>query len=346
MCAAVLAAAPALAAPTLTKVAELKHQATGVAVAPSGRIFVNFPRWGEDAPLSVAELKHGAVIPFPDLQWNTWRTNTPKSPADHWICVQSVVIGPKGTLWVLDPAAPGFGAPVKGGAKLVEIDLKTNKPVRTIVFPDTVALENSYLNDVRFAPDGKTAFLTDSGHGGLVIVDLGTGNAKRVLDGDPSTQSDKTVTVTTDGKPLKLPNGSPLDAQADGIALSLDGKTLFWQALRGKTLYRAPTAALIAGTAKPTAVGDNGPADGLWIARDGRMYISSIADNAVKVRNLATGKLSTVVQDPGLRWPDSFAEGADGTIYVTASHIQDSAMFKPGAPIVLPTELWSFKPAR
>ncbi|MDF2600508.1 MAG: hypothetical protein K0Q54_3331, partial [Methylobacterium brachiatum] len=43
--------------------------------------------------------------------------------------------------------------------------------------------------------------------------------------------------------------------------------------------------------------------------------------------------------------PDTFSQGPDGTLYVTTSHIQDSAFYKEGAPIALPTELWSFKPA-
>lgn len=38
--------------------------------------------------------------------------------------------------------------------------------------------------------------------------------------------------------------------------------------------------------------------------------------------------LRTVITDPRLRWPDTFSEGADGAIYITASHIQDSPWFK------------------
>ncbi len=34
-----------------------------------------------------------------------------------------------------------------------------------------------------------------------------------------------------------------------------------------------------------------------------------------------------IAKDVRLRWPDSLAEGADGSIYVTASHIQDMAQF-------------------
>ncbi|MCK2054585.1 major royal jelly family protein [Methylobacterium sp. 37f] len=352
-------------AATLTKVASFEHQVTGVTVSKDGRIFVNFPRWTEDTEVSVAELKDGKLVPFPDAAWNSWR-NAKKDEVtakDHWVCVQSVVAGPNGNLWVLDPAAPAMAALVPGGAKLVEIDLKTNQPARTIAFDDSVAPQGSYLNDVRFSPDGKTAYLTDSGaRGALVVVDLDSGRAHRVLDGDPATQPDPSVTVTYDGKPLRRPDGRGVEFAADGIALSPDGKTLYWQAIKGKTLYSLPTETLagsittalmpaaladksVAGRIEP--VGENGPADGLIIARtDGRMYVTSPQDDSIKVRDLS-GKgnsLSTVVQDKRLRWPDTFAEGPDGTLYVTTSHIQDSAFYKPDAPAALPTELWSFKP--
>ena len=351
---------------TLTKVASFDHQVTGVTVSKDGRIFVNFPRWTEDTEVSVAELKDGKLVPFPDAAWNSWR-NARKDEVtakDHWVCVQSVVAGPNGNLWVLDPAAPAMAALVPGGPKLVEIDLKTNQPARTIAFDESVAPQGSYLNDVRFSPDGKTAYLTDSGaKGALVVVDLDSGRAHRVLDGDPATQPDKSVTVTYDGKPLRRPDGRGVEFAADGIALSPDGKTLYWQAIKGKTLYSLPTETLagsITTALMPTAladksvagrietIGENGPADGLIIARkDGRMYVTSPQDDSIKVRDLSAKDkpLSIVVQDKRLRWPDTFAEGPDGTLYVTTSHIQDSAFYKPDAPAALPTELWSFKPA-
>ncbi len=359
-----MAQAPAAGGPELTKVAAFDHQVTGVAVAKDGRIFVNFPRWTEDTPVSVAEVKDGKLIPFPNEEWNAWR-NARKdevSARGHWVCVQSVVADPKGNLWVLDPAAPAMAAIVQDGPKLVEIDLATNRPARTIAFDETVAPQGSYLNDVRFSPDGKTAYLTDSGaRGALVVVDLESGKARRVLDGDPSTQPDKGVTVTYDGKPLRRPDGRGVEFAADGIALSPDGRTLYWQAIKGKTLYALPTEALATGvttTLLPSAlsdkgvankveiVGENGPADGLIIARrDGRMYVTSPQDDAIKVRDLSAkgSALTTLIQDKRLRWPDSFAEVPGGTLYVTTSRIQDSAFYKPDAPAALPTELWSIK---
>lgn len=349
-------AKPPPAAVQLTPVARFGHQVTGVTVAEDGRIFVSFPRWTEDTAVSVAELKNGAVVPYPDERWNTWR-NARKdelTAADRWVCVQSVVADGRGSVWVLDPAAPAMAAVVKGGPKLVQIDLKSNRPVRTIGFDETVAPQGSYLNDVRFSPDGKTAYLTDSGaKGALVVVDIASGSARRVLDGDPSTQPDKSVTVTYDGKPLRRPDGRGVDFAADGLALSPDGATVYWQAIKGKTLYSLPTAALQHGSddnslaGQVQVVGIDGPADGLLISRhDGLMYVTSPQDDSVKVRD--PGKpgaaLELVVRDARLRWPDTFSEGPDGTIYLTTSHIQDSAYYKPGAPKALPTELWRLEP--
>jgi hypothetical protein len=50
-------AAPSQATAQLQQVTSFEHQVTGVTVSKDGRIFVNFPRWTEDAPISVAEME-------------------------------------------------------------------------------------------------------------------------------------------------------------------------------------------------------------------------------------------------------------------------------------------------
>jgi sugar lactone lactonase YvrE len=348
-----------MAACTIELVADFGHQVTGVSVSEDGRIFVNFPRWTEDSEISVAELADGSLKPYPDEAWNAWR-NAKKdeiTPNDHWVCVQSVVADGRGSLWVLDPAAPAQAQMVAGGPKLVRIDLSTDKVAQVIAFDEDVAPQGSYLNDVRFTADGKHAFITDSGvKGALVIVDLAAGKATRLLDGHPSTQMKEGLNVTADGKVLRRPDGRGVEFSADGIELSGDGKYLYWQAIKGDELYRIPTAALlgpglrgedVSGQVEP--YGKNGVNDGLLIARGtDDMYLSSVQDNAIKVRNLAEGPSAAariVVQDERLRWPDTFSQGPDGTIYVTTSHIQDSAFFKPDAPPALPTQLWKLNGA-
>ncbi|MDY0975624.1 L-dopachrome tautomerase-related protein [Massilia sp. CFBP9012] len=217
-------------------------------VSEQGRLFVNFPRWTEDSPVSVAEvMKDGSLRPYPDEQWNAWRNvrRDELDPGRHWVCVQSVVADGRGSVWVVDPAAPAVDGLVPGGPKLVRIDLAADRVVQVIRFGPDVAIPGSFLNDVRFSHDGKHAFLTDAGQrGALVVVDLASGKARRVLDGHPATQPEKGVVVRTDGRPLRYPDGRPVLFAADSIALSSDGAWLYWKALTGTTLYRIQSAAL------------------------------------------------------------------------------------------------------
>lgn len=331
----------------LQEAAAFAHQVTGVAATADNRLFVNFPRWTEDSPISVAEIRRdGTLRPYPDEAWNAWRNagNRTLKPSDHFVCVQSVVADGRGNLWVLDPAAPGLEKVVAGGPKLVRIELATDKVAQVIAFGEDVALQGSYLNDVRFMPDGGTAFITDSGaRGAIVIVDLSSGKARTVLDGHPSTQAEKGVEIAVDGKPVRRPDGRGLVAGADGLALTEDGAMLHWQALTGRTLYRASTTALMSedpdkAAKAVTKAGTSHIVDGMLMARDGYLYLTSPEDSAIKVWD--GDRSRTVVQDAELAWPDSMAEGPDGAIYVTASRIHQMSWFDPGAPSALPTRLF------
>ncbi|WP_267378410.1 MULTISPECIES: alpha/beta fold hydrolase [unclassified Sphingomonas] len=337
----------------LTQVAQFDHQVTGVAVTADGRRFVNFPRWTDDAPISVAEvLKNGTLRPYPDAKWNSWRNARANElpVGDYFVCVQSIVPDGHGHLWVLDPGAPGNEKILEGAPKIVRIDLATNRVTKVVKLPLDVALQGTYLNDIRFSPDGKTGYITDSGtRGAIIVVDLETGKGFRALDGHASTQIDKTVTVTVDGKPLVRPDGRQPAFAADGIAISNDGRTLYYQALTGNTLYAIDTALLrpevdeAARAAGVRTVARTHVADGLWMSKAGTLYITSPTDNGIS--RLVGDHVEPVLTDRRLRWPDTFSEGPDGRIYVTASHIQDTNWFKPGAPASIVTQLFSFAPA-
>ncbi len=336
----------------LKQVAKFDHQVTGVVVVEDGRRFVNFPRWTDDAPISVAELlPDGTLRPYPDEKWNSWRNaRANEMPVgDYFVCVQSIVPDGHGNLWVLDPGAPGNEKILEGAPKIVRIDLKTDKVTKVIHLPLDVALQGTYLNDIRFSPDGKTGYVTDSGtRGAIIVVDLESGKAFRALDGHPSTQVDKTVTVAIEGKPLVRPDGRQPSFSADGIAISNDGETLYYQALTGETLYSIPTSRLRADVSEKDraaavkTVAQTNVADGLWMSKAGVLYITSPTDYSIK--RLSGSGTTTVLTDKRLRWPDTFSEGPDGTMYITASHIQDTQWFKPGAPASVETQLFSFAP--
>ena len=324
-----------------------------MAVAKDGRIFVNFPRWEQDVQISVAEVnRDGSLKPYPDTEWNAYRNAAPRDLLNHFICVQSVTVDPQGFLWILDAAAPGNEFNLPGGIKLLKVDLSSDKIVQTVSFDSAAAPQGSYLNDVRVTPDGKWAFITDSGQrGAIVVVDLATGRARRVLDGAGPTQPEPDVVVKADGHELRRPDGRPTLFAADGIALDAEGRYLYWQALTGRTLYRLPVASLLDADLPPTRLaaaveklGTTCVADGYWMDRAGNLYITSPEDDALKVRR-PDGQLQTLVQDKRLRWPDSLAEGPEGHIYITTSRIQDMAQYhQGGSPRREPYGLWRIRP--
>ena len=236
------------------------------------------------------------------------------------------------------------------GPKLVRIDLSTNRPAQTIAFDEDVAPQGTYLNDVRFSPDGRHAYITDSGApGSLIVVNLESGEARRLLEGHPTTTVDEDVVVSHRGQPVRRPDGRGAEFAADSIELSKDGERLYWKPLTGRTLYSIRTDVLEDPQASADEVaaaardeGQVGVTDGLWLDDQDRLYLSALEEDAVKVRE--GDRVSTLIEDERLRWPDTFSQGPDGAIYVTTSRIMDMAWFKPDSPIQLETQLWKFLP--
>lgn len=66
-------------------------QVTGVTVTDKGRIFVNFPRWHETIPCSVAEVdRQGNFKPYPDEKTNRWEREKHKMETRSYACSPSL----------------------------------------------------------------------------------------------------------------------------------------------------------------------------------------------------------------------------------------------------------------
>jgi len=322
------------------------NQPTGVAVSSSGRVFVNFPRWfaNHTAP-SVAEVVDGKMVPFPNSAWNSWTKGD--DPSNKFVCVQSVFVDHMDRLWILDPAAAFLGN-VTGRAKLMHVDLSTNAVVRTYSLPESVAPWHSYVNDVRISEHGTHALLSDSNLGGIDIVDLATGEARRVLADHPSTHAEQGVVTSVEGKLMYMGPGTPATFQSDGIAVIHNGGTeyLYYHAVTAYTLYRLPVRALtntsltdadlasMIETVAASGIHDGMLASGVHQHPTATLFMTAIEKDGVDYMCMGGGtEVLPLVADSRLQWPDSMAintMAGKTYLYVTASQV-NTAPFILGA---------------
>ena len=317
---------------------------TGVTVSRSGRIFVNFPQWGDKVTATVAEVKKGKTVPYPNEKINRCDKGNQQ---ECFVSVQSVVVDPKDRLWVLDTGSVGFGPTTYGGPKMVGIDLQTNQVFKTIIFPQEIALANTYLNDVRFDLRRGTegfAFITDSGANAIIVVDLASGKSWRRLNDHPSTKPEKGFLGMVEGRPLYLyiPNQKPfpLAVGADGIAINSDGSRLYYSPLTSRRLYSVSVEALIDPSLTDEKVaetvkdhGDKGGAsDGLESDAKGRIYYGDYEHDAIH-RMMPDGSIETIAHDPRILWPDTLSLASDGYLYFTANQIERQAVHAGGKDV-------------
>jgi sugar lactone lactonase YvrE len=325
---------------------------TGVTVSQKGRIFVNFPRWGDEVPFTVAEVREGKAIAYPDEAMNQTDPHDLAADAGALVSVQSVVVDPADRLWILDTGSPMFQPTKYGGPKLLCVDLNMNQVVKKILFPQNVALPTTYLNDVRFdLQRGKEgiAYITDSaqnGPNGIIVVDLASGESWRRLNDHPSTKVEdlRTFLPIVEGRPFLVrqqEDGSTKLAAnmgSDGIAISATGEWLYYCPLASRRLYSVSTEALsdrsvddqyVSRTVKDE--GDKGGAsDGLESDAEGRIYVTNYEHNSIMRRN-PNGEWETTVHDPRLLWPDTLSLASDGYLYVTANQLHRQARFHNGS---------------
>ena len=320
---------------------------TGVTVSQQGRIFVNFPKWGDDVQFTVAELRKGEAVAYPDVEINH---TDPNNLAAAFVSVQSVVVDPVDRLWILDTGSPLFQPTKYGGPKLVCVNLNTGQVNKRILFPQEVALPTTYLNDVRFdlrrGSEGM-AFITDSaqkGPNGIIIVDLASGQSWRRLHDHPSTKAEELQTFLpiVEGRPFleQQPDGSVKHGASmgsDGIAISSDGARLYYCPLGSRNLYSVSTDALADRSLDEREVGNTvidegdkgGASDGLESDAAGYIYSTNYEHNAI-LRRGADRKWETVIHHPCLLWPDTLSVAADGYLYVTANQLHRQARFHKG----------------
>lgn len=329
--------------------ADSTYQLTGVAVSADGRLFTNYPYWLDEHGYSVVEVKNGKPVPYPDNTWNSFQKG--ENGRNKFVCVQSVVTDDKGYLWVVDAAGIGLGSVYQQSNKVIKINLANNRIERIYRFPQNVAGADVYLNDIRIDNTSGYAYMTSSSGGGIVILNITTGESRFVLGDHSSVKSDAAYQFSPDGKELVKGDGSPLKVNSDGIALTPDNNWLYFKPLTDNKLYRISTAVLrdfstpmqtIADSVKD--LGHFVTTDGMIFDKAGNIYLGDLEKSSI-VKITPDLKMVTLVTDKAkLIWPDSYSISEDGYLYISTSQIQLMPWFhKDGDKFQRPFKIYRLK---
>ncbi len=329
---------PMLAASSLEEVLAYAEPVGNVAVSREGRVFFTVHPESRPRGNKLLEFVAGAAVPYP----------SGAAQAQLFDSVLGLSIDRFDRLWTIDHGNHGLRA-----ARIVAIDLKTAEILRDQSFDKSLAPMGSFLQDLQVSADGKTAVIADTSvwrkKPALIVYDIETGQARRVLESDESVSAEPYL-IRTATREMKFLGGIvAMRGGVDGIALGPEW--LYYGSLTGSGLYRIRLDDLrdfslppgqLAGRVE--RVSDKPLSDGLSIDVEGNVYVTDIEHGAIFVVNPGQ-VLTTLLQSPELRWPDALSFGPDGYLYVADSALPD-LILKPREHIKAsgPYRIFRFKP--
>jgi len=335
--------APTLPSSVLEKVVDLDYPPGNIAVSSGGRIFFTLHPDG-NPPNKVLELVNGTPVPYPNQAFQHPAEGTP-----HFQSPLALRIDRQNRLWVLDYANYGRGQP-----RLVAFDLDTNAVVHQFDFPADVAGFLSMLNDFQVAPDGRMIYIAETSpflqRPALIAYDTERKSSRRLLAGHPSVATEDYV-IQAPGRDMIIYGLATMRIAVDSIALDQRGEWLYYGPVTGGRLYRVRTGDLNDESLSAEALGARVEdfaakplSDGLTMDVEDNIYLSDMEHSAV-VRLGQDRRLTTLVKDQRLRWPDGFSFGPDGWLYVTCSSLQN-VLFVSSSEVRLhaPYQIFRFLP--
>ncbi|MEM1046315.1 MAG: L-dopachrome tautomerase-related protein [Pseudomonadota bacterium] len=298
-----------------------------IAVSPDGRIFMSVHEF-YGKPLRIVEvMPEGATRPYPNADWS----NAPDGDGPGLKGVLGLRADRKGVLWMLDGAGDGQAG------RLVGWDTRAERLHRIVYLAAPVTKPTTFLNDLAVDREHEAIYITDTGSpetSALIVVDLRTGRARRVLEGSQFTRPED-LDMVIDGKVVTL-GGGPARIGANPISIDPTNTWVYFAPMSGTSMYRVKTSDLLDETlsaadleARVERYGDKPISDGSTVDGGGNVYITSITDDSVGVVR-PDGSYETLFQRDDLSWPDGFAYGPDHKIYVTINELHRSPVLNGG----------------
>ncbi|KAI8283251.1 hypothetical protein K4K60_002899 [Colletotrichum sp. SAR11_57] len=314
----------------LTIALTLDRATQGICISSDGRKFLTQRYSTTDAPQAVELLSNGTTVLYPDSTWNSWTSNSTLDPKKAFVSIDGARIGPDGRFWVVDGGTTDSdGKLVSGSSKLAGVNLTTNA-VDKVYYLDNLTETGSVIDDVRF--NGNVAYLSDTA-GALVVMDLTTGEGKRVLVGHSSAVAWFPMAYNGSLVPGYQGGDSTLSVGLDQIEVSPDGVYLYYQPCNGG-MYRIETQYVDGALTNSTLAENLGDyavpfaltpsTGGTTIDGDGNIYVSDTNLLAIwKVK--PDGSSSILVQDDALVWTDLMWVDADKNLWLPASQMRPGA---------------------
>lgn len=315
---------PALAqtaAPSLEIVASLPVRPGNVAVATDGRVFATIHPLG-NPKIQLTEIKNGEAVPFPSA---ALQKNGATPSAGALDTPLGIVVDKVNRLWTID-----IGLEL-GKARLWSFDITSGKVLETIELPLSVAPKGSFVQDVAIDEANGWAYLADIGPAGLIVVDLKSKVARR-FEAPVLQSEDKDMVI--DGKVINF-GGKPARVGINPVTLSADRETLYFGAMNGTAWYGVPAKLFRDGADDKTIVaairkvGDKPISDGAATDAAGNHYFTDLQEHGIS-RLGADGRLTQLLRDDRLQWPDNVAVAPQGWLYISVNQLTTTPAFTGG----------------
>jgi sugar lactone lactonase YvrE len=313
-------------------IANLETGPGNVTVTDTGRTIISMHQFYQPK-YTVVEYKDNALLPFPNKELAD-SDSVSDLKLDSVLGIRSDA---NGIVWMLDNGMRSGVTP-----KLVGWDIRSNKLHQVIHLPTPIAPKDAFVND--FAVDSKHnhIFISDPAGGtnaGLIVVNLSTGTARRVLEGHHSVIPEP-VDLVIDNVPIQVKDKAGKLVRphigVNPITEDLNNEWVYFGPMHGLSLYRIKADDLVDENldAKVLAnrverYSDKPISDGITIDKDNNIYLGELAANAIGVIS-ADKKYQRLAQCPRLSWVDSFSFGPDGQLFAVVNRLHQSAALNGG----------------
>lgn len=299
-----------------------------LAIGPDGRMFMSVHEFYGPELRVVEVMPDGRTKPYPTAAW----ARAPKDDGDGLRGVLGLRADREGILWMLDGQGEGQTGRVVGW------NTNTEELHAIYYVGQPAARATSFLNDLAVDREHDAIYISDTGDGAnsaIIVIDMKTGRARRVLEGSRYTVPEDTPMII-DGREIKL-GGNPAKIGINPITVDPTNSWVYFAPMTSASMYRVRTTDLLDENLsdnelveKVERYGDKVISDGSTVDAAGNVYITAMTDNAIGVTK-PDGSYEVLFQsDEDLPWPDGFSIGVDGFVYATINELHRSPVLNDG----------------